>query len=65
MACLNAASFQELTAPPLRVTTQCYTIVQHRDVYSSFQVPMKTWRAAHVQTVCTRCSIRFFERLGT
>ena len=31
-------------SPPLRVTTlviQWYTIVQHRDIYSSFQVPQK------------------------
>ena len=27
--------------------------------------PRKTWGAAHAQTVCTRHSLRFFERLGT
>ena len=27
--------------------------------------PRKTWGATHVQTVCTRRSLRFFERLGT
>ena len=29
-----------------------------------FPIPRKTWGAAHVQTVRTRCSLRFFERLG-
>lgn len=55
-------------SPPLRVMTlvlQWYMIVQHGDVYSSFQVPQKTWGAAHAWTVCTRHSLWFFAHLGT
>ena len=52
---------------PLRVMTlvlQWYMIVQHGDVYSSFQVPQKTWGAAHAWTVCTRHSTLIFRAPG-
>lgn len=45
MVWLNAASFLQFTT--ITCNDSRYMTMQHGDVYSSFQVPQKTWGAAH------------------
>ena len=60
-----SASFPQLTTIACDDSSDpvIYDRATRRRIVSKF--PRKTWGATHAQTVCTRCSLWFFECLGT